>query len=199
MSTSMKMHTKLAMVCLLSISVLTLQSCAVVAVGAAGAVAAKVANDRRTVGTQLDDQTAEGQVAFQWSKSEALKDQTELQIDVYNGIALITGQAPSQLLIEEAVKGAQKVDYIKKIHNQVRLGSPISAGTQANDIWLASKVRAKLVTDDRVPALQIKVVVQDSEVFLMGRVTNQEGTYAVDIARNVGGVARVIRAFEIMQ
>ena len=37
--------------------ILTLQGC-VVAVGAAGAMAAKVANDRRTVGTQLDDQNA---------------------------------------------------------------------------------------------------------------------------------------------
>ena len=38
--------------------ILTLQGC-VVAVGAAGAMAAKVANDRRTVGTQLDDQNAD--------------------------------------------------------------------------------------------------------------------------------------------
>ena len=32
----------------------------------------------------------------------------------------------------------------------------------------------------------------------MGRVNNQEATYAVDIARNVDGVQRVVRAFEII-
>ena len=70
--------------------------------------------------------------------------------------------------------------------------------TQANDIWLASKVRAKILASENVPALQISVVVQDSEVFLMGRLNNAEATAAVDIARNVTGVARVVRAFEII-
>lgn len=175
-----------------------LQGC-VVAVGAAGAMAAKVANDRRTVGTQLDDQNADSSVAYQWSKSQALKEQANLQVDVYNGVALLTGQAPNQALVDEAVRRAQEVSYLKKIHNQIRLAEPIGAGTQANDIWLASKVRAKIVADERVPALQVKVVVQDSEVFLMGRLTNLESTTAVDIARNVTGVARVVRAFEITQ
>ncbi len=177
---------------------LSLQGC-VVAVGAAGAMAAKVANDRRTVGTQLDDQNAATSVSYQWSKSDSLKEQTNLQVDVYNGVALLTGQAPQQGLIDEAVSRTQEVTYIKKIHNQIRIGDPIGAGTQANDIWLASKVRTKIVADERVPALQVKVVVQDSEVFLMGRLTNLEATAAVDIARNITGVARVIRAFEIVK
>ncbi|RDV28996.1 BON domain-containing protein [Alteromonas aestuariivivens] len=185
--------------CFLALFALTqLQGCAVVAVGAAGAVTAKVAKDRRTVGVQLDDQNAETQVAYQWSKSEALKQHANLQVDVYNGIALLTGQAPNQTLINEAVAGAQKIGYIKKIHNQIRLGTPIDATDQANDIWLASKVRTQLVVDERVPKLQVTVVVQNAEVFLIGRVNNQEATAAVDIARNVDGVSRVIRAFEIM-
>lgn len=183
---------------LLLAAAVTLQGC-VVAVGAAGAMAAKVANDRRTVGTQLDDQNADSAVAYQWSKSDALKEQANLQVDVYNGVALLTGQAPSQALLDEAVNRAQEVEYLKKIHNQIRIAQPIGAGTQANDIWLASKVRAKIVADERVPALQVKVVVQDSEVFLMGRLSNVEATAAVDIARNVTGVARVVRAFEIIQ
>ena len=56
----------------------------------------------------------------------------------------------------------------------------------------------KIVADERVPALQVSVVVQDSEVFLMGRLTNAEANAAVDIARNITGVARVVRAFEII-
>ncbi len=174
-----------------------LQGCAVAVIGAAG-VGASVANDRRTVGTQLDDQNAESQVAFQWSKSDELKAQANLQIDIYNGVALLTGQAPTQELVNQAVTDTQKIGYIKKIHNQLRVAEPIGAGTQANDIWLATKVRTKLAADDRVPVMQVVVVVQDSEVFLMGRLSNQEATAAVDIARNVSGVTRVIRAFEIM-
>ncbi|MAO31315.1 MAG: BON domain-containing protein [Alteromonas sp.] len=190
-------HSKLFGLIAALIVMTQLQGC-VAAIGAAGAMAAKVANDRRTVGTQLDDQNANRAVAYQWAKSDELKARANLQVDVYNGVALLTGQAPTQALIDEAVKRAQDVSYIKKIHNQIRLGEPIGAGTQANDIWLASKVRTKIITDERVPALQIKVIVQDSEVFLMGRLSNLEATTAVDIARNVTGVARVVRTFEII-
>lgn len=181
---------------LILIMALSLQGC-VVAVGAAGAMTAKVANDRRTVGTQLDDQNASSAVAFHWSKSDALKQQANLQVDVYNGVALLTGQVPTQQLVSEAVSLAKNVEYVKKIHNQLRVGKPIAASSQAKDIWLTSKIRAKIIADDRVPALQVKIIVEDSEVFLMGRLSNQEATAAVDIARNTDGVARVVRALEI--
>lgn len=175
----------------------SLQGCVVLAVGA-GATAAKVANDRRTVGTQLDDQNAEGKVSFRWAENARLKDETNLNIDIYNGVALITGQVPEQALINQAVEQVKQVEHVKKIHNQVRVAEPIGASGQAYDIWLANKVRAKLLANENVPSLQIRVVVQNSEVFLMGRVNNQEATYAVDIARNVDGVQRVVRAFEII-
>ncbi|MBD3586168.1 divisome-associated lipoprotein YraP [Salinimonas sp. HHU 13199] len=181
----------------LIIATIQLQGCVVAAVGAGAAAAAKVANDRRTVGTQLDDQNAEGKVSFRWAKYDRLKDEANLRVDVYNGVALMTGQAPDRQLIEQAVSEVQQVAYIRKIHNQVRVGTPQGASSQAYDLWLANKIRAKLLANDNVPSMQIKVVVENSEVFLMGRVTNQEATYAVDIARNVDGVQRVVRAFEI--
>ena len=193
----MTTHVKLVAALILSLGVSQLQGCAVAVVGA-GAAAAKVANDRRTVGTQLDDQNAESAIAYQWSKSDALKAEANLQADVYNGVALITGQVPSEQLRDDAIARVQSVEYVKKIHNQLRIGESIGASQKATDIWLASKVKTKLVADERVPALQVRVVVQNAEVFLMGRVSNQEATAAVDIARHVGGVQRVIRAFEIM-
>ncbi|WP_218309943.1 BON domain-containing protein [Alteromonas antoniana] len=193
----MTTQAKLIAALILSLGVTQLQGCAVAVVGA-GAAAAKVANDRRTVGTQLDDQNAESAIAYQWSKSDALKAEANLQADVYNGVALITGQVPGEALRDDAIARVQNVEYVKKIHNQLRIGESIGASQQATDIWLASKVKTKLVADERVPALQVRVVVQNAEVFLMGRVSNQEATAAVDIARHVGGVQRVIRAFEIM-
>lgn len=181
----------------LIVTLSSIQGCAVIAVGA-GAAAAKVAHDRRTVGTQLDDKNAEGKVSFRWAENRRLKEETNLQVDIYNGVALVTGQAPDSGLISQAIAQVKEVEHVRKIHNQVRVGKPLGASSQAYDIWLANKVRAKLLTSENVPAMQIRVVVQNAEVFLMGRVNNQEATYAVDIARNVDGVTRVVRAFEIL-
>ncbi len=174
-----------------------LSGCAVVALGTAGVVVNNVAQDRRTVGTQLDDQTAENQVAYQFSRDETLKNQTRLQVDVYNGVALLTGQAPSQALVSAAEAAANRVPYVEKVHNQIRLAQPIGAKAQANDLLLASLIKTKLLADEAIPSIQVEVIVQNAEVFLMGRVTNQEATAAIELVRNVDGVKQVIRAFEI--
>ena len=171
--------------------------CTILAVGAAGTVAAVSANDRRTVGTQLDDTTTEGRIAFQLAQVESLSDRANIQVNVYNGVALLTGQAPTQALRQQAIDATQKVPNIEKIHNQIRVAEPTSASTQANDLWIASKIRAQFIADERVPTLNVEVIVENSEVFLMGRLTMAEANAAVDIARNVKGVTKVTRAFDI--
>ncbi len=78
----------------------------------------------------------------------------------------------------------------------MRISKPITASVAANDLWIESKVKSALVTDERIDGLHIEVEVEDSEVFLMGLVNDSEASIAVDIARNVNGVARVVKAFE---
>jgi len=45
---------------------------------------------------------------------------------------------------------------------------------------------------------QIKVVTHRGVVYLMGRVTEREGTRAAEIARGVSGVVKVVKVFEIL-
>ncbi|WP_100656657.1 BON domain-containing protein [Alteromonas flava] len=181
----------------LALTLLTQSGCTILAVGAAGTVAAVSANDRRTVGTQLDDTTIQGRVAFQLAQVEALREQANIQVNVYNSVVLLTGQAPTEALRQMAIDATQKVENISKIHNQIRVGQPIGATTQANDIWLANKIRAKFITDERVPTLNVSVIAENGEIFLMGRLSTLEANAAVDIARNVDGVNKVIRAFDL--
>ena len=174
-----------------------LQGCAAVVVGA-GVGAASVAHDRRTLGTQVDDKTMAGRVVSKLNENAEIKDNANINVHVYNGVALLYGQAPSEVVKQQAYQAAAQVKHLKKIHNLVRIGTPIPTSSAANDIWLASKVRAQLLADERIDGLHISVTVEDSEVFLMGLVNNQEADTAVDIARNVNGVARVVKAFEYL-
>ncbi|NVK57661.1 MAG: BON domain-containing protein [Alteromonadaceae bacterium] len=175
----------------------SVSGCAVVAVGAVGATAVSVSNDRRTAGTQLDDFNAQRKATGLISKDEGVSENSNIEITVYNRVALLTGQAPSQAAINRIESLVKSVDYIRKIHNQIRVGEAIPATSVLHDKWLATKIRTKILASDNVPASQITIVVEDSEVFLMGLVTNQEATAAVDIARHIDGVTKVIRAFEI--
>jgi len=51
---------------------------------------------------------------------------------------------------------------------------------------------------DNFPSGKIKVVTENSEVFLLGLVSQDEADKAAEIARNVDGVTRVIKVFEII-
>ncbi|AWL12938.1 uncharacterized protein HMF8227_02486 [Saliniradius amylolyticus] len=180
---------------LILLSFTLLQGCAAVVVGA-GVTAASAAHDRRTLGTQLDDSTLEAKVSSRINKIERLKEQAHINVEVFNGVALLTGQAPDSQARRQAQLQAQAVTHIKKVHNQIRIGAPTAASTRTHDVWLASKIKTNLVTNERVDGLHIKVIVEDSEVFLMGLVSRQEADVAVDIVRNINGVARVVKAFE---
>ncbi|GAB3011645.1 BON domain-containing protein [Bowmanella dokdonensis] len=180
-----------------SLALSQLQGCAALVVGA-GVGAAKVAHDRRTVGTQLDDTTVESRVTSALSSNDTIKLQAHINAHVFNGVALLVGQAPNEHTKREAQRLAEGVPHVTRLHNQIRIGSPTQPSTRANDVWLGTKVKTALVTDKRVDGLHIEVIVEDSEVFLMGLVTEQEANVAVDIVRNVNGVARVVKAFEIL-
>lgn len=174
---------------------LILQSCAGLIIGA-GVGAVSIAHDRRTIGTQVDDTTTASRISIAISYDAIIKEQTSISVQVFNGIALLVGQAPTQELIQQAEKLASSIKNIKKMHNQIRLGTPLSPRLVANDAWIASKVKTKLIADKRIDGLHIKIEVENSEVFLMGLVSEQESNIAVDITRNTEGVKQVINAFE---
>jgi osmotically-inducible protein OsmY len=188
MNSNIKWITSTLLVCAM------LQGCAAVVVGA-GVGAASAVHDRRTLGNQLDDKTAAARLATAFGNNPLL-DVTNIDISVFNGVVLLAGQAPSEALINEISNTAQTVQNLKKIHNQIRIGQPIPASVTANDILVETKVKTALLGDRRIDGLHIEVEVEDSEVFLMGLVSDSEADIAVDIARNVNGVARIVRVFE---
>jgi osmotically-inducible protein OsmY len=181
----------------LLISTVLLQGCAALLVGA-GVGAASAAHDRRTLGTQVDDSTLSGRVSKALSNDIALKERSKINVEVFNGVTLLVGQAPSNELKRQAELAVSAVKNIGKIHNQIRVREPIPGSAVSHDVWLNTKVSASLVSDKRIDGLHISVTVEDSEVFLMGLVTSQEADIAVEVARNVEGVVQVVKAFEYL-
>lgn len=178
-------------------TVVLLQGCAAAVVaGTASAVTA--ANDRRTIGSQIDDNNIEIKASIALSEVERIEKFANVDAVSVNGIVLLVGQVPNEEIKNEAQRTIENVSGIRKIHNQIRIGSNIGITTQTHDSWLTSKVKAQLLTAKDISSNNIKVVTENAEVFLMGLVSDSESTQAVNIARNVSGVERVIKAFEYL-
>ena len=72
----------------------SLAGCVPVVVVGAAAGGAMVATDRRTTGTQVDDESIELKVAHQ--AGEQYGDRIHLNVTSYNGVVLLTGEVPDQ-------------------------------------------------------------------------------------------------------
>ena len=177
------------------ISLLSLQGCAAVAVGAA-AVGISSATDPRTIGTQVDDQTIELKANAKLGNDEQLEDARVVAIS-YDTNVLLVGQVPSEALKRRAEETIKDTNGINKIFNQLRIGSKASAAVRAGDSWITSKIKLKFANNKSIDATNIKVVTENAEVFLLGHVSLIEADTAVEVARNVDGVERVIKALTI--
>jgi osmotically-inducible protein OsmY len=177
-------------------SVLTLSACAPVLVGGAAVGAASVATDRRTSGTQLDDQNINFKVEH--NISQKLGDAAHVSANTYEGVVLLTGEVPNDAAKTQAGQLAQGVEKVKKVVNQLTIGPAASFNTRSNDTWLSSKVRTELLNTKFVPSGTINVTTDKSVVYLQGKVTQAEGEYAANAAAGISGVTKVVKLFDII-
>ena len=179
------------------IAVSFLSGCVAVVAGSAVVGAVSVNEDPRSLGMQIDDRSRASKISSALADVPAIDQNANIDVHVFNGIALLHGQAPNANIKEQAKRIAQSATDVTLVHNQIRVAKLTASTTRAHDLWLSSKVVSTLLTNENVNSLKIDVVVEDSEVFLMGIVTSEQAAKAIEVARNISGVARVFNIFEI--
>ena len=172
-----------------------LSACApVMLAGFAGT--AMVASDRRTSGTQLEDETIElrGSARIR----DALGERAHVNITSYNRQVLLSGEVATER-DKQIVEGLlEKLENVKSVVNELSIMQPASLSSRSNDLLLSAKVKASLVDSRDLFANAFKVVTERGTVYVMGRVTQREATSATNVIRNVNGVNKVVRLFEII-
>lgn len=191
------MNTKIAMAVVI-LACFSLSGCAGLMVAGAGAGAA-ASQDRRTIPTQLEDSNIEIKTLAALFKNDEIWKDTNIDVVSYNTIVLLVGQAPTASLKSKAHAEVKKIPKVRKVYNQIRIAAPISFFARRNDEYLTSKVKTSMLFTENFPSGRIKVVTENNEVFLLGLVSEGESEKAVEIARNIDGVTRVIKVFEIIE
>ncbi|MFT7771769.1 BON domain-containing protein [Roseateles sp.] len=170
--------------------------CAPLLIGGAMVGTVQVATDRRTSATQLEDQTIELKAGARIR--EQLGDRVHINVNSYNRVALVTGEARNEADRAEVERIVGGVENVTKVMNEVAVTMHSSLSTRSNDVVIQGKIKAKLIDARDLLSNAFYVVVERGEAFLMGRVTEREADRATEIARQVGGVKKVVRAFEII-
>jgi osmotically-inducible protein OsmY len=154
----------------------------------------------RSFGRFLDDEQIETVVAVNIQKSsEALAD-ANISVVSYNGVVLLVGQLSTEGERERVTQIARDVKGVRQVHNQISISGAISTLAGTNDAYLSAKVRTLFtVSDSDYDFSNIKVVTENSVVYLIGIVTRPQADIAVDIARQTGGVQRIVKVFEYVE
>lgn len=184
---------------LLCASLLALQACVPLAVGGA-ATGVAIAHDRRSAGTILGDQKIEITVRERILGEEALQG-SHINVTSYNHIVLLSGEVPSREAGQAAARIAREVSNVRQVHNELVIAEPSSVAARANDSLITSGVKTLLLKVDlpNFDPTRVKVVTERNVVYLMGLVTPQEADAASEQARQVSGVTKVVRLFEILR
>jgi osmotically-inducible protein OsmY len=173
-----------------------LAGCAPLIVGTAAVGTAMMVTDRRTSGAQIDDETIELRAASRLS--EALGDRVHINVSSFNRQVLLTGEAPTDAMKQQAEQVVSRVENVRTIVNEIAVMAPTSLTQRSNDTLITGKVRASFVDASDLQTSAFRVVTERGNVYLMGRVSAREADRATSIARQISGVQRVVRIFEVM-
>lgn len=174
----------------------TLSACAPLLIGGAIWGGSMVVTDRRTSGTQIDDQAIELKSVRRIS--DVIADRGHVNVTSYNRLVLITGEVPTEADKTAVEQAVMRIENVRSIVNELTLTAPSSLAARSNDTLMTSKVKASMVDAKDIQANSFKVVTERSVVYLMGRVTEREANRAADVARGVSGVQKVVKVFEVV-
>jgi len=171
-----------------------LSGCVPLVVGVGVAATASVATDRRTTGTQLDDEVIEDRASLEIQ--QRFKGDFHVNVTSYGGIVLLTGEVPAETAkadVEGIVRSNPKV---RAVQDELVVGPVTDLGSRSNDTLITSKVKARFVEANKFQINHVKVVTERGVVYLMGIVTRDEGAAAGEIASTTSGAQRVVKVFE---
>jgi len=172
-----------------------LHGCAAVVVGGA-ATGANVAHDRRTTGTFIEDEAIELKSVSAFIADKEINEQTHLNVTSFNTIVLVSGEAPTEELRQRAIQMVRKVPKVSHVHNEISIAGPSSLMSRSADTLITTKVKTKMIAEKNLDGGHVKVVTENGIVYLMGLLNREDADKATEIARQTGGVQKVVKLFQ---
>jgi osmotically-inducible protein OsmY len=125
------------------------------------------------------------------------KEKAHVNVTVFNGMVLLTGEVPDEAAKAKAFEIAQRQPRVRKIYNETVVSVPSTAANRVYDTQLTARVKTALLTDaNDADALHLQVITERSVVYLMGVSRPDIAESAARAASRVSGVRQVVKLVE---
>ena len=177
----------------------SLSGCATAIVAGVAIATIDIIHDRRTAGEYIDDAGIEFAAKNVVANNKEYSEAVHLKAQSWNGILLLTGEIKTPEIKQELIPKLQALRGVRQIVDETTINDKSKFNSIANDTWISSKVKSRLILKTGLKANRVKVVTTRGSVYLMGIVTREEADKATEHASNVKGVKRVVRVFEYQE
>ena len=154
---------------------------------------------KRSFGEYVDDKKLKTVVAVNIKKADPALDQANISVYSYNSVILLTGEVASAALRKLAGDTARKVNKVRQVYNELTIGPQTTFLSRANDTWIQSRIKSKLIFHQDIEANRVEVIIENNIVYLMGRLSKIQAEKITNIVRSTRGVTKVVRAIEYIE
>lgn len=181
-----------------------LAAVALVAAGCAstpdqGGAAPGSAPEQRSLGDRIADQRIRSRIMAEIFSDEALQYESNINVTVFHGTALLTGEVPDRETGRRIARLAREESGADAVYNELVIAPLSSVFARTRDSLLAAAARTRVMTLDEpedLDAGRIRIVAERARLYLLGPVTRAEADAVVDTVRRINGVREVVRLFD---
>jgi osmotically-inducible protein OsmY len=153
----------------------------------------------RTIGEGIDDAAASAALKARLLRTEN-NAYSRVDVEVAQGAALLSGAVPTMNHRIEAERIAWTIPQITQVANELTVGPRSGFFRSVMDEAITAQVRARLVADAAVRAVNVNVETNDGVVYLMGLArSDAELARAAEAAAYVRGVKRVVSYMQVRE
>lgn len=156
----------------------------------AGGVPVPGCSTMQSFGSQLDDASISTQVQALLIQDPAINP-LNVRTATDEGEVFLIGRVASRAESRAAEQSARSIAGVWSVQNYLKIGEAVEERSYA-DLQLRQAIEARLFRDRQVLGLNIRVLVHEAEVYLLGRVaSNNERQQARNVVLETEGVQLV--------
>lgn len=153
----------------------------------------------RTLGSRIEDGAIERKAWINIRRMPSMPRNARVVVVSWDGQVLLAGQTPDSESRVLAGDITRAVRHVEQVHNEMHIGPRIGLLPRMHDGWITLRVKSRLLFGPDIPGRRIKVVTENGVVYLMGLLDHADAARAVEAARNVYGVQKIVKIFEYLE
>lgn len=162
-----------------------------VLIGGAAAVGSAVLQERGVKGVATDT-GIRTRIVHEWNSSSGVF-MRDLNLQVWEGRALVSGEIANEDLRSQAIQLAWKAEGVREVINEVEIGNAGGVRTYVVDSRIVSELEARMKLEKGVSSVNFSTESFNGNVYIIGVAQDQtELNRVLQLARNIASVRRVV-------